>query len=80
MCQLYSIAQITNNLLVGTFPLHYKKQKKKIEIYYSFDFNTDDAPFVYERGLLLRFVMLCRFEINRYVTVPTLLLFAFVNL
>ncbi len=33
-----------------------------------------------ECGLLLRFVMLCRFEINRYVTVPTLLLFAFVNL
>ena len=30
-----------------------------------FDFKTDDAPFVYESGLLLRFVMLCRFEINR---------------
>ena len=30
--------------------------------------------------MLLRFVMLCRFEINCYVTVPTLLLFAFVNL
>ena len=79
MCQLYSIAQITNNLLVGTLPLHYKKQKK-IEIVHSFYFKTDDAPFVYESGLLLRFVMLCRFEINRYVTVPTLLLFAFVNL
>jgi hypothetical protein len=35
---------------------------------------------LYECGMLLRFVMLCRFEINRYVTVPTLLLFAFVNL
>ncbi len=35
---------------------------------------------LYESGLLLRFVMLCRFEINRYVTAPTLLLFAFVNL
>ncbi len=33
-----------------------------------------------EHGLLLRFVMLCRFEINCYVTVPTLLLFVFVNL
>ncbi len=32
---------------------------------------------LYECGMLLRFVMLCRFEINCYVTVPTLLLFAF---
>ncbi len=35
---------------------------------------------LYEHGLLLRFVMLCRFEINCYVTVPTLLLLAFDNL
>ena len=63
--------------MVGTFPLLNKKQKQKIEIVYEFDFKTDDAPFVYEHGLLLRFVMLCRFEINCYVTVPSLLLITF---
>ena len=64
--------------MVGTFPLHYKKkQQQKIEISCGSDFKTDDAPFVYECGLLLRFVMLCRFEINCYVTVPSPLLITF---